>query len=190
MEAFVPLNIACKCIEIIIICIFSVSHHRQLESAVHTLGQTLRHKARVLGNFAHEMRTPLVGVQELMQELIEEQSLEDAQHETVVAAKNSTEALVRLIDALSKISSQDASLAISNEPQTPFDVRDEVSEVLKVFQATAISKRLRLTVDVLTGVPHLVLGDKLRLRHVLANSNAASLPSRSSIIANRSNSMS
>lgn len=50
------------------------------------------------------MRTPLTGIYEIMNELMEDETLDDSHRETVLASKNSSEALVHLIDAVSKIS--------------------------------------------------------------------------------------
>lgn len=100
----VYINIFCRCVELFLLFLFVVAHSNHMELAINTVGSTLSVKSRVLGNFAHEMRTPLTGIYEIMNELMEDETLDDSHRETVLASKNSSEALVHLIDAVSKIS--------------------------------------------------------------------------------------
>ncbi|MGH2690235.1 MAG: PAS domain S-box protein, partial [Actinomycetota bacterium] len=125
-----------------------------------------RLKSAFVANISPEIRTPLNGVIGTSMLLLET-PLDDEQREYVDALRASGDALMTLVDDILDFSKIEAGkLEIGVEP---FDVRDVVEEVAAIFAAAAHAKGIELVSWVDDDVPAALLGDRHRIRQVLAN---------------------
>jgi signal transduction histidine kinase len=65
-----------------------------------------------------------------------------------------------------------------------FNLPDAVTKVFSAFRGAAVGKDLNLQLKVAPGFPHLVLGDRFKIEHVIANllSNAIKFSPRGAVV--------
>jgi len=125
-----------------------------------------RAKSEFLANMSHEIRTPLNGVIGIA-ELLSATHLTQEQRDMTGLIRTSADTLLALVNDLLDFSKIEAGkLAIESEP---FDVRETVNSTASLLKPRADAGRLALEVSVDKDVPHLILGDEMRLRQVLLN---------------------
>lgn len=126
-----------------------------------------RSKSRFLANMSHEIRTPMNGVLGMAQLLAEQTHLTDQQRHYLDVLKDSGETLLHLIDEILDFSKIEAGKFVFSE--TVFDLRQRVTDTLRMLVPQARRKHLELTWNVAADVPARVRGDPSRLHQVLAN---------------------
>lgn len=123
-------------------------------------------KSRFLGTMGHELRTPLNAILGMAQ-LLQFSGLEESDRQeyagTVVSSGRSLLTLLNDILDLSRLEEGAVTLA-----QTELMPDFLLSEVLNLYEASAISKGLRMEAEWLGDVP-LCFGDRSRLRQMLSN---------------------
>ncbi len=137
-------------------------------------------KSQFLANMSHEIRTPLNGILGYIDLLLED-GLEAEQLEFARIIQKSGCYLLELINEildLSKIESQGVEL----EP-APFVLTDVLAENMRVVQPRLAEKSVALDLQVSTGVPRVVVGDRTRIGQVILNllSNASKFTEEGSI---------
>ncbi|MBK7982435.1 MAG: response regulator [Candidatus Competibacteraceae bacterium] len=140
-----------------------------------------RAKSRFLANMSHEIRTPMNGVLGMAQLLAEQTPLTDQQRHYLEVLTDSGTTLLRIIDEILDFSKIEAGKFTFSE--TVFDLRQRVTDTLRMLVPQARRKQLELRWNVAADVPLRVCGDPGRLHQVLANlaSNAIKFTQRGSV---------
>ncbi|GAB1845841.1 hypothetical protein MyNCGM683_06660 [Achromobacter xylosoxidans] len=138
----------------------------QLQAARDLAEQATQSKTHFLAVMSHEIRTPLNGVIGML-ELLRRTDMTAPQSSMAATIDESANNLLGLLDEILDLSKIEAG-HMELRPQL-VDVRGVVDDVVRLFNATAQSKGLRLRVLVDAAVPLEIQADPLRLRQVLSN---------------------
>ena len=138
----------------------------QLQAARDAAELATQSKTHFLAVMSHEIRTPLNGVIGML-ELLRRTDLTGPQSLMAATIDESANNLLGLLDEILDLSKIEAG-HMELRPQL-FDLRGLVDDVVRLFNATAHSKGLRLRVQVDAAVPIELRADQLRLRQVLSN---------------------
>ncbi len=123
-------------------------------------------KAIFLANVSHEIRTPMNGIIGMI-DIMKRTTLTAEQLEYIDIMGISGENLLMIINDVLDFSKIEAG-QITFE-QIRFNLRKEVTEVVKILRYKAIQKELELSVNIDPDVPEMLIGDALRLKQILIN---------------------
>ena len=138
-------------------------------------------RTEIMENLSREVRTPVTGVLE-MTEMALGTDLSDEQRGYLVAARNSAEAMLGLVDEFLEFSRLDADQL--EFEQVDFDVRGTVEGAINSMSHLALEKGLEVLCRVAPEVPSHLRGDPTRLRQIIANllSNALKFTSKGHVL--------
>ncbi|HEY5587269.1 MAG TPA: PAS domain S-box protein [Ruminiclostridium sp.] len=123
-------------------------------------------KSQFLANMSHEIRTPMNGMLGMIQ-LAQISDSEAERKECLELSKNSGDILVRVINDILDYSKIEAGKMSIHD--APFNLKEIISEVLTLFDASAKSKNLKIQLHCDSNIPMKLKGDSVRLRQVLSN---------------------
>lgn len=139
---------------------------KQLTQEKEAAEQAVKAKANFLAMMSHEIRTPLNGVLGMTQ-LLAETELTREQQKLLKVIEMSGDTLLTVINDIldfSKIESGQLEL----ESQ-PINIRSCVENVGALLSLNAQEKKIEILYVVAHDVPHLILGDPIRLHQILIN---------------------
>jgi signal transduction histidine kinase/CheY-like chemotaxis protein len=123
-------------------------------------------KQHFLSNMSHEIRTPLNAIIGFTK-VISKTSLSEKQQEYVSAIKTSGDTLIVLINDILDLAKVDAGKMTFE--QEPFDFILSVSTMLHLFDTKTQEKNILLVTEYDEKIPHLLLGDPVRLNQIILN---------------------
>lgn len=130
------------------------------------LREALHAKGRFLANMSHEIRTPMNGVIGMTQ-ILAKQNLTEQQSELVDIIRNSSEALLDIINEILDFSRiESGALKVV---ATDFNAVQSVEDVIELLADQAHQKGLSLDLFVDNGVPNFARADPGRFRQIMIN---------------------
>ncbi|PCJ45584.1 MAG: hypothetical protein COA99_04475 [Moraxellaceae bacterium] len=123
-------------------------------------------KDRFLGTISHELRTPMNGIQGML-DLIRSTPLSTKQQEYVKYANMSTHEMLNHIDVLLSFSeAQSRRLSIKH---VPFQLTPMLEELADTYERSCAQKYLEFNFIKGEGLPNAVYGDPIQLKVILSN---------------------
>jgi signal transduction histidine kinase/DNA-binding response OmpR family regulator/HPt (histidine-containing phosphotransfer) domain-containing protein len=138
-------------------------------------------KSRFVANVSHEIRTPMNAVLGML-ELATQTALDVRQRDYIEKAQGAARSLLSLLNDILDFSKIEAGqLQIDSHP---FDLEDMLQNVAVVLGGAQTRKQVKLIMDVLPGLPAMLVGDRMRLQQILINlgGNALKFTERGQVV--------
>ncbi len=140
--------------------------NNQLQMAVAKAEDAAIAKSRFLAVMSHEIRTPISGIIGMSQMLHDDEQDAEKQH-SLRLIMDSADSLNHIVNSTLDFSRIEAN-QLKLQPE-PFALREMLTNVVEAFEVTAKRKRLDLNLELSPDLPVEVMGDRFRLRQILAN---------------------
>ncbi|WP_342768224.1 ATP-binding protein [Cohnella lupini] len=138
----------------------------QLKLAEQTASKVLEEKSNLLAVLSHEIRTPMNGVIG-MAGLLHSTDLTEEQAAYVEVIEKSGSSLLSMMDHILDYSKIEAGkLEVES---SPFNIREDVNHVLRLFDAETARKGLRLYAEFDMEFNSILIGDSNKIRQILVN---------------------
>ncbi|MEO8279507.1 MAG: ATP-binding protein [Ideonella sp.] len=134
-------------------------------------------RANTVAELGHEIRTPMTGIVGATQ-LLAQQPMSPVQRQLLSIQRQSAERLLNLVTAvLDEAKSEAGPAKPGRDPYLPHQL---VAEVIELFAPQAHRKGIEIIWTADPEVPHVLLGDAMRIRQILSNlvSNAVKFTQR------------
>lgn len=139
---------------------------KELENAKRTVEDALEAKSSFVARMSHEIRTPINAVIGLSH-LSLKTTLSHEQKDYINTILTSGENLLSLVNDVLDFSKIEAGKMGIEE--VPFSPKLIVQSAINMNAIKAEEKKLAMTVDISPSLPHMLLGDPLRIQQVLVN---------------------
>ena len=138
----------------------------ELDIAKKRAQEAVRVKSEFLANMSHELRTPLNGVLGFTRQMLKTQLTTNQTDylQTIERSANNLLDIINNILDFSKLEAGKLTLEV-----IPFDLHETLEEVVSLQAANAHEKGLEITLDIDSAVPNGLLGDPLRISHIMSN---------------------
>ena len=138
----------------------------ELTKARNTALDTVRIKSEFISNISHELRTPINGIQGML-ELLNDSELDDEQLMFVAVAQSATSDLLAVINDVLDFSELDtAQMEIIPKE---FCIRDLIQEIIQEYTETAQKRGINFVSNVAQNIPNIVHADPQRIKQNLGN---------------------
>jgi PAS domain S-box-containing protein len=144
-------------------------YERELLLARRKAEQVAKDKADLVAMLSHDIRNPLTAVMGVVR-FLERTELSEPQKRFVNLLKSSSEHMLNLLTHVLDLSKAESSGFTLVE--TPFVLRDVVTDVVSTFETAAGEKGLQLRASVAETVPAELIGDPVAIRQILSNRSA------------------
>lgn len=148
-----------------------ISEQKQVEASLQLAKEAAedatKAKSRFLANMSHEIRTPLNAVLGYSQLLMKDTTLSTQQHERMSSILNAGQRLLHLINDILDLSKIEAGAL--HFRQDYFDLRQELTDILSLMRAKAITKGLSLHYDIQLPTPAIVKSDRQKIGQIILN---------------------
>ncbi|WP_437227091.1 response regulator [Planctomicrobium sp. SH661] len=138
----------------------------ELEAAKEAAEAASNTKSEFLANMSHEIRTPMNGILGML-EVLNGTNLSPRQTDYLDVARQSAEALLRLLDDILDFSKIEAGKL--DLERVEFDLQECLGKALRMMAIRAHEKGLEIACRISPRLPERLLGDPGRLRQVLVN---------------------
>lgn len=143
-----------------------LDRERELARTIEELDRQNAEKTDFVGHLSHELRTPMNGLMGMAALLRQDLELPEQRHKLDIMLKSGA-TLVELLNNsldLSKLEAGAVGLDTGSYALKPL-LQDQV----ELYSATAEAKGIKITLEVMPGVPDLLLMDSLRVMQVIGN---------------------
>jgi PAS domain S-box-containing protein len=137
-----------------------------LERARLAAEQASRAKSDFVAMVSHELRTPMNGVIGMI-DMLGQTRLDDEQSRALKLARESADVLLSIIDAILDIAKIEAGALVMES--APMSIPEVIQRTLAVVTGVAGKGNVRLSTEIDARIPAALLGDAVRLRHILVN---------------------
>ena len=150
------------------------------ESATRIAEDAMKAKQQFLSNMSHEIRTPMNAIIGFTKVVLKTE-LNSKQKEYLSAIKMSGDALIVLINDILDLAKVDAGKMAFEK--IPFRMALSISAMLHLFETKIQEKNLKLITEYDDKIPHVLVGDPVRLHQIILNlvSNAVKFTSEGKI---------
>lgn len=138
----------------------------EIDKKFQTVEEASQLREQFMANMSHEIRTPLNAIIGFSS-LLTRAGLNARQNELANNIQVSSETLLKIVNDILDFSKIEAGMLVLEK--TPFDLYGLLHSVQQMFAEKAQQKRLSLTFELATDLPHKLIGDPTRVTQIFVN---------------------